>query len=52
VMLRLFQKPDDKWAEAQIDEALNRKECVTVHRGMAFAASYNWKSAAHQALCT
>lgn len=52
LMLRILQKPEDSWAKNQLEAALENKITIGIHRGLAFAASYNWNSLPHQDLCT
>jgi len=52
LMLLLFRKPQDKWAKKQIEAYLKKKQDKSVHRGLAFAASYNWNSLPYQDICT
>lgn len=52
LILLILQKPEDSWAKNQLEATLENKVAIGIHRGLAFAASYNWKSLPHQDLCT
>jgi hypothetical protein len=52
VMLRCLQKPEDEWARHEVQIALDKKELTPIHRGVAFAATYNWNYLPQQEFCT
>jgi hypothetical protein len=52
VMLRCLQKPEDEWARHEVKRALDKKELTSIHRGLAFAAAYNWDFLPQQEFCT
>lgn len=52
LMFRILQKTEDSWAKNQLEAVLENKLAIGIHRGLAFAASYNWNSLPHQDLCT
>lgn len=52
IMWHLFYTPSDIWAQNELRNALEDAEKIDIHRGIAFAAAYNWVHPSCQELCT
>lgn len=48
LMLLFFRKVKGKWIKKQISTSLNKNNAQMIHRGLAFAISYNWNSIPYQ----
>jgi hypothetical protein len=44
--------PADVWAQNEIQNALKASQLIGVHRGIAYAAAYNWPRPVFQEVCT
>jgi hypothetical protein len=52
LLWHLIHKPDDSWARDEVWNALKDPGLVGIHRGLAFAAAYNWHHPGCQQMCT